>query len=96
MIISIYKSYGVLAHEKEPVYTYGNPASEIYDVASVEIPEAFKPREAVHIASDTILVHVGGYDYLINEVLTNAGDAPALRWSDGDKTHWRRLRIVKA
>lgn len=93
MIISIYKSYGVLAHEKEPVYTYGNPASEIYDVVSVEIPETFSPCEAVN---DNILVHVGGYDYLINEVLTNAGDAPALRWSDGDKTHWRRLRIVKA
>lgn len=93
MIISIYKSYGVLAHEKEPVYTYGNPASEIYDVVSVEIPETFSPCEAVN---DNILVHVGGYDYLINEVLTNAGEAPALRWSDGDKTHWRRLRIVKA
>ena len=91
MIISIYKSYGVLAHEKEPVYTYGNPASEIYDVVSVEIPETFKPCEAVN---DNILVHVGGYDYLINEVLTNVGDAPALGWWDGEKDVYRILRIV--
>ena len=91
MIVNLYKSYGVLAHEKEPVYTYSNPASEIYDMVSVEIPETFKPCEAVN---DNILVHVGGYDYLINEVLTNAGDAPALGWWDGEKDVYRILRIV--
>ena len=94
MIIKLYKSYGVLAHEKEPVYTYINPASEIYDVISVEIPETFNPRGVVHIASDTILVHVGDWDHLIDEVLTNVGDAPALGWWDGEKDVYRILRIV--
>lgn len=93
MIISIYKSYGVLSHEKEPFYSYTAPASDIYDVISVEIPETFKPYET---ECDNICVTIGKYPRLLNEVLTNAGDAPALRWSDGDKTHWRRLRIVKA
>lgn len=94
MIVKLYKSYGVLAHEKEPVYTYSNPASEIYDVISVEIPETFKPREAVYIASDTILVHVGDWDLLLDEALTNVGDAPALGWWDGEKDVYRILRIV--
>ena len=38
MKIPIYKSYGVLAHEYQPVYTWACPQSEIYDEIIVEVP----------------------------------------------------------
>lgn len=91
MIINIYKSYGVLAHEKEPFYSYTAPASDIYDVISVEIPETFKPYET---ECDNICVTIGKYPRLLNEALTNVGDAPALGWWDGEKDVYRILRIV--
>lgn len=91
MIVKLYKSYGVLAHEKEPFYSYTAPASEIYDMVSVEIPETFKPREAAY---DNICVTIGKYPRLLNEALTNVGDAPALGWWDGEKDVYRILRIV--
>ncbi len=93
MIVKLYKSYGVLAHEKQPFYSYTVPASDIYDVIKVEIPETFAPRETTYFRGD-ICVTIGKYSYLLNEVLTNVGDAPALGWWDGEKDVYRILRIV--
>ncbi len=82
MTVKIYKSYGVLAHEKQPFYSWMAPASEIYDLATVEIPETIYRGENI---SGNHLIMLGGCLYTLQEVLTNAGDAPALRWYDGHR-----------
>ena len=39
MKLSLYKSYGVLAHEGHPVYSVHAPASDIFDRITVEVPD---------------------------------------------------------
>lgn len=89
MNVKIYKSYGCLAHEKQPVYSWACPASEIYDVIDVDLDivgetEAGEP-----------MVHLGRFDYTLSEVLGNWGDAPALIWFDGSSNR-HKLLTVKA
>lgn len=90
MQTKLYKSYGVLGHEKEPVYTWGAPASEIYDIISAEIPEITGTNEM-----GEPLVDLCGATYRINDVLSTRYDAPALRHYDGRNTHYRAVREIK-
>lgn len=86
--MKIYKSYGVLAHEKNPFYSVGAPASDIYDVIDVAIP-----YEVSFNAANEPLVDFGDMTYLLRDVLTNRGDAPVLSWRDASgKSHWKQLR----
>lgn len=78
----IYKSYGVIAHEKQPVYTFDNPASEIYDEISVSIPAGWSIAE--NAAGETLVESPDGITYLGNKILSSWGDSPAFCWSDGD------------
>lgn len=75
--VTIYAQYGVLGHEKHPVYAFGR--SEICDEVIVEIP-----CELIigYNACNDILLRLGGMIYPLFEALTNAGDRPALRWYD--------------
>ena len=38
MKIKLYESWGVLAHEKQPVYTFNCPVSDAYNLVEVELP----------------------------------------------------------
>ena len=38
MKIKLYESWGVLAHEKQPVYTVNCPVSDAYNLVEVELP----------------------------------------------------------
>lgn len=89
MEVKLYKSYGVLAHEGFPVYTQHTPASDIYDLVTVTIPDAIGVNEA-----GDVLVDIKGTTYMLSEVLSNYKDAPALRWYDGHYTHHKILREV--
>lgn len=91
MQISLYKSYGVLGREKEPVYTWGAPASEVYDTISAEMPEIIGTNEM-----GEPLVDLCGTTYRINDVLSTHYDAHALRHYDGRSTHYRAVREIKA
>lgn len=82
MKITIYKSYGVLSHEKQPVYSYGSPASEIYDEITVELPGYIGVNDY-----GEPMVDIDGKRYLLSEVLRNYGDKPALLWYDGRRRH---------
>ena len=77
----IYKSWGVLAHEKQPVYTFDVPASDIYDKISIEIPDGWSISE--NTVGQTLVDSPDGITYLGYEILTNWGDSPAFRWHDG-------------
>ena len=75
--VTIYAQYGVLGHEKHPVYAVGR--SGICDEVTVEIPnELIIGRNAYN----DLLLRLGGMIYPLFEALTNAGDRPALRWYD--------------
>ena len=90
MVVTIYKSYGVLAHEKQPFYSVSAPASNIYDEIKAEMPWKVWKN-----ASGEPCVTLGGVDYLVREILTNWGDDPALVWYEDDGKHHRLLKVVE-
>lgn len=82
MVIKLYKNFGVLAHEKDPVYTYFTPAAAAHDRLTVDIPQFSGMNEY-----DEPLVTLDGMDYPLHDVLATVDDAPALRWYDGQTYH---------
>lgn len=90
MKLSLYKSYGVLAHEGHPVYSVHAPASDIFDRITVEVSDELIAGET---EAGELLLTLSGVDYPLDDTLTNAGDAPAICWSDGEKEFFRRLRV---
>ena len=80
MEITVFCSYNVLAHEKKPFYSVHAPASDISEKVAITIPD--KVIDGMNEFDEPIL-KLDGMKYLLSEVLTNAGDAPVLRWYDG-------------
>ena len=91
MKIKLYKNYGVLAHEKELIYTYFMPASEVHDRVIVDIPQVVGMN-----SYDEPMVSLDGSNYHLQDVLTTVNDAPALRWYDGRAYHIVILPIVES
>lgn len=91
MTYKLYESYGMLAHEKRPVYSDMIPATNAYNVITVEIPDEYTLSE--NGAGDT-LIDIDGETYLLSEVLSNCGDSPALKWFDGQKHHVVVLKTI--
>lgn len=90
MVVTIFKSYGVLGHKKQPVYTYGAGASDIYDVIRVELPDVVGVNQF-----DEPLLEFDGLTYAFSELLTNRGDKPAIIIpDDGCYTRYRVLREI--
>lgn len=93
MKTTIYANYGVLAHEKEVIYTTApTDYATVSEPITVEIPESFKPGKN---ALDMILVEIDGKNYLLDEVLTNRGDDPCISWYDGREFHFVCLSVIK-
>lgn len=82
MEIKLYKNYGLLAHEKEPVYTYFIPVVAAHDLVTVDIPQISGVNEY-----DEPLVSLDGRDYPLYDVLATVDDAIVLRWYDGKTYH---------
>ena len=94
MTIRIYRSMGVLAHEKSPVYTCNAPANNtpgLYDELTVELPAGWTAYET---ETGTVIVSPDGEKYMSYEVLRDYGDDPALVWYDGETYHHKLLREV--
>ena len=87
--MKIYKSYGVLAHEYQPVYTVDRPAAEIYVVVNVTLPEGWEVAEGVF--GDTLIISPDGETYIGNEIISNLGDRPALIWCDNRQARHKIL-----
>lgn len=75
-VIKIYANYGVISSEKKTVYTYSSKGFEICDEIYIEIPEGFKVYDQAD-GIGIILSADEGYDYTVDELLKNVGDAPA-------------------
>lgn len=92
MTHKLYASYGVLAREKQPVYTDGLPMSDIYDLVTVDLPAGVSIH---HNAAGETLVDIDDQVYLLRDILsTNDQDQPILTWFDGIKTHVIPLTII--
>lgn len=93
MTHKLYASYGVLAHEKQPVYTDGLPASDIYDIVTVDLPAGVY---ILHHAAGGTLVDIDGQVYFLNDILsTDDQDQPILTWFDGRENHVITLSIIE-
>lgn len=90
--MTIYKNWGVLAHEKQPVYTCDNPITEAYDVVNVRLPDNW--TAGANRYGETLIAVPNGKTYLGDEILTNWGDAPALRWYDGHTDRHIILEVI--
>ena len=76
----IYANYGVLAHEKQTVYTTA-PISDVYDKLTVEIPTRLNPYITVmdEVGIEPEKAMCNG----LSEVLTTTkGNRPAIRYCD--------------
>lgn len=94
MTTTIYANYGVLAHEKQTVYTT-NPISDVCDKLTVEIPASLNPyitvMDEVGIEPDN-----SGCNGLSEVLTTTTGNRPAVRYCDreGNK-HIVALTVIK-
>lgn len=94
MKLDIICNYGVLAHEKQWIYTCttSHPQGKAYDTVTVEIPERLQPYETV---TGAIAVTLDGAPYLLSDVLTSRNDKPCIRWYDGAHTRYVALPVIE-
>ena len=90
----IYANYGVLAHEKQTVYS-PCPISDVHDKLTVEIPESLNPY--VTVMGEVGIEPDNSWCYGLSEALTTTtGKRPAVRYCDRDgKLHIVALTIIK-
>ncbi len=74
-ILKIYANYKLLG-SRGIVYTYASQQSDIFDELYIEIPEGFNVYDQAD-GMGLIISADEGYDYEVDELLTNASDNPA-------------------
>lgn len=89
MKYKLYESYGLIAHEKKPIYSDTIPATEHYNIVTVEMPFPLSEN-----AMGETLVEIDGQVYLLSEVLSNFGDAPCIIWYDGHNNRRVMLDVL--
>lgn len=92
MKTTIYANYGILAHEKQTIYTVV-PTDEatVSEPVTIEIPESFKPWKNEF---DQILLTINGKTYFLYEVLYHRAGKPCINWYDGAHSHYVTLPVV--
>ena len=93
MDVAIYANWGVLAAEKQCVYTMAPAATAaVSEPRVVRIPAELRPY--LTIAHDAAIVPAGDWAYLLSEILTGgANETPALAWYGKDGRH-RRVKLA--
>ena len=90
MKVKIHSYYGVLGHEKTPVYKEHEINETISDALYVDVPNVVGANEA----GDT-LVEINGSIYVLNELLcTTQTGKPAIQWHDGCNIRIQSLEVV--
>ena len=85
--IEIYCNYGVLAEEKRNVYTFGaeHPHATCSDKMTVVVPDGWELYQ--NQMGRTMVTAPWGWDYDINEVLTDINGRAAFRALDKNMRH---------
>lgn len=85
-----FANYGVLAHEKETVFTASNASGSAVTSDEVEItlPDGWETAE--NCAGELLICGPAG-DFLANQILASQNDKPMLRWYDGQ---WHTVPLI--
>lgn len=96
MTIKGYANYGVLAHEKQTIFTVANEhgSATVSDKIEITIPDGWSISE--NQMGDLLINSPEGQTYLASEIVGSWGDNPVLRWHNGEKERrvkmeWRAL-----
>ena len=82
-----YANYGVLAHEKQVIFTVEtkHPHADVSEEVEMELPEGWKVAET---ESGVLLIESPeGETWPADKVIDSFADAPALSYFDGVKGH---------
>lgn len=93
MIIRLYRNYGVLGHEKQPVYSY-MAHSEIYDIILVSLQkDAYKEIRRAE-DGDLIICLKDGTCAALTDLLSTGKDGnPILSWYNGRAYKYEKLIV---
>lgn len=90
MTYKLYESWGMLGKERRPVYSDMIPATDHYNILTVEMPFPLKENEM-----GETLIDLDGKNYLLSEVLSDWNDMPCIKWYDDQKSHRVMLDVIK-
>lgn len=96
MKTTIFANYGVLAHEKQVIYTATAPHAhaDAAEQVTVDIPEDYHPYET-ELCGVAVLLGQHKTPYLLNEALvTMQGNRPGLRWYEDGGEHRKMLAVI--
>jgi hypothetical protein len=89
MEITIYANYGLLGHEKSPVYKQ-DKIGDINEKVDIVLPDELNPKENEY---GEITVELSGARYPLNGMLrAGKDDKPILVWYDGEKPRTMELK----
>lgn len=82
-----YANYGVLAHEKKPVFTISNTSAytTVNEEIEITLPDNWGVCE--NNFGRKLIVNPDGETYIADEIISSYGGNPALIWYDGEKEH---------
>ena len=85
--IKAFANYGVLAHEKQTIFTVSNkhPHATVSEEVEITLPDNWEVSENTY--GDLLIDTPEGITYMADEIISSWGDKPALIWYDGIKTN---------
>lgn len=90
-----FANYGVLAHEKETIFTISGKAetAAVSEKIEITIPSEYKIAESAY--GDILIDIPGAGAYPAQKVISSKKSEPVLRWYDGKehsvKLDWKEL-----
>lgn len=82
-----YANYGVLAHEKKPVFTISNTHAHTTVSEEIEITLPDKWGVGEDRLGRKLIITPDGEKYIADDIISSYGENPALNWYDGGKEH---------
>lgn len=92
MKVRIFANYGVLGHEKVPVYSVSCPCTEAYDELIVELPDQYFVGQNMY---GNILVEIDNETYEFARMLKDHDGVPALAVFEYYRYKYIDLKIVE-
>lgn len=91
MTIKGYANYGVLAHEKQTIFTVAapHPRTKVAEKVEITIPDGWEVSE--NATGEKLIGTPDGKTYLADEIISSYGDSPVLSWFDGNNSHRIKL-----
>ena len=81
--ISLYRIYGTLGHERQPVYADAEccPPENPYDLIEADLPKGWEAHKSP--LGESLIESPAGTVYLVSDCIRAVSDNPVLVWYDG-------------